>query len=93
LASRNSSNLRIVCPFAKEHLARHPELKDVSIAVTSRACSARLSQSPITPVKRTRLQRLNKVIISYASSPRHIALTSSNAVVFSSNQGAMRESS
>jgi uncharacterized protein len=27
LASRNSSRLRIVCPFAKEHLARHPELK------------------------------------------------------------------
>lgn len=28
LASRNSSRLRIVCPFAKEHLARHPELKE-----------------------------------------------------------------
>ena len=27
-ASRDSSGLRIVCPFAKEHLARHPELKD-----------------------------------------------------------------
>src|SRR5260370_19492849 len=27
LASRDSSRLRIVCPFAKEHLARHPELK------------------------------------------------------------------
>jgi len=28
LASRDSSYLRIVCPFAKEHLARHPELKE-----------------------------------------------------------------
>jgi uncharacterized protein len=28
LASRDSSCLRIVCPFAKEHLARHPELKE-----------------------------------------------------------------
>ena len=28
LASRDSSLLRIVCPFAKEHLARHPELKE-----------------------------------------------------------------
>ena len=28
LASRDSSGLRIVCPFAKEHLARHPELKE-----------------------------------------------------------------
>jgi predicted GNAT family acetyltransferase len=28
LASRDSSRLRIVCPFAKEHLARHPELKE-----------------------------------------------------------------
>ena len=28
LASRDSSSLRIVCPFAKEHLARHPELKE-----------------------------------------------------------------
>jgi uncharacterized protein len=28
LATRNSSHLRIVCPFAKEHLARHPELKE-----------------------------------------------------------------
>ena len=28
LASRESSRLRIVCPFAKEHLARHPELKE-----------------------------------------------------------------
>jgi predicted GNAT family acetyltransferase len=27
LASRYASSLRIVCPFAKEHLARHPELK------------------------------------------------------------------
>ena len=27
-ASRDSSGLRIVCPFAKEHLARHPELKE-----------------------------------------------------------------
>jgi predicted GNAT family acetyltransferase len=27
LASRNASSLRIVCPFAKEHLAHHPELK------------------------------------------------------------------
>jgi uncharacterized protein len=28
LASRDSSRLRIVCSFAKEHLARHPELKE-----------------------------------------------------------------
>ena len=28
LASRDSSGLRIVCPFAKEHLARHSELKE-----------------------------------------------------------------
>jgi uncharacterized protein len=28
LAARDSSRLRIVCPFAKEHLARHPELKE-----------------------------------------------------------------
>lgn len=28
LASRDSSRLHIVCPFAKEHLARHPELKE-----------------------------------------------------------------
>ena len=28
LASRDSSRLRLVCPFAKEHLARHPELKE-----------------------------------------------------------------
>ena len=28
LAVRDSSRLRIVCPFAKEHLARHPELKE-----------------------------------------------------------------
>ena len=28
LASRDSSRLRIVCPFAKEHLERHPELKE-----------------------------------------------------------------
>jgi predicted GNAT family acetyltransferase len=28
LASRVSSRLRIVCPFAKEYLARHPELKE-----------------------------------------------------------------
>jgi predicted GNAT family acetyltransferase len=28
LASRDSSGLRLVCPFAKEHLARHPELKE-----------------------------------------------------------------
>ena len=28
LASRDSSGLRIVCPFAKEYLARHPELKE-----------------------------------------------------------------
>jgi hypothetical protein len=26
LASRDSSRLRIVCQYAKEHLARHPEL-------------------------------------------------------------------
>src|SRR5260370_33580915 len=28
LASGDSSRLRIVCPFAKEHLACHPELKE-----------------------------------------------------------------
>ena len=28
LALRDSSHLRIVCPFANEHLARHPELKE-----------------------------------------------------------------
>jgi predicted GNAT family acetyltransferase len=28
LASRDSSHLGIVCPFAKEHLARHSELKE-----------------------------------------------------------------
>ena len=28
LAARNSSRLRIVCPFAKEHLAHHPDLKE-----------------------------------------------------------------
>ena len=28
LASRRSSRLRIVCPFAKEYLARHPELRE-----------------------------------------------------------------
>jgi len=28
LASRDSSRLRIVCSFAKEHLARHPQFKE-----------------------------------------------------------------
>jgi predicted GNAT family acetyltransferase len=28
LASRHSFRLRIVCPFAKEHLARHPEFME-----------------------------------------------------------------
>jgi predicted GNAT family acetyltransferase len=28
MASHDSSRLRVVCPFAKEHLARHPELKE-----------------------------------------------------------------
>jgi hypothetical protein len=28
LASRDSSRLRILCPFAREHLARHPKLKE-----------------------------------------------------------------
>jgi predicted GNAT family acetyltransferase len=28
LAARDSSRLRIVCPFAKEYLAHHPELKE-----------------------------------------------------------------
>lgn len=28
LASRDSSRIRVVCPFAKEYLARHPELKE-----------------------------------------------------------------
>ena len=32
LASRDSSRLRIVCPFAKEHLARHPELIEAGAA-------------------------------------------------------------
>ena len=32
LASRDSSSLRIVCPFAKEHLARHPELIEAGAA-------------------------------------------------------------
>ncbi|WP_433964336.1 GNAT family N-acetyltransferase [Tunturiibacter gelidiferens] len=36
LASRDSSRLRIVCPFAKEHLARHPELKER----VTRCCSS-----------------------------------------------------
>jgi hypothetical protein len=31
LAARDSS-LRIVCPFAKEHLARHPELIEAGAA-------------------------------------------------------------
>ena len=30
LASRDSSRLRIVCPFAKEHLARHPDSRNVT---------------------------------------------------------------
>ena len=30
LASRDSSRLRIVCPFAKEHLARHPNSRNAS---------------------------------------------------------------
>jgi predicted GNAT family acetyltransferase len=28
LASRDSSDVRLVCPFAKEHLEHHPELKE-----------------------------------------------------------------
>ena len=32
LASRDSSRLRVVCPFAKEHLARHPELIEAGAA-------------------------------------------------------------
>jgi hypothetical protein len=28
LAARDSSFLRIVCPFAREYLARHPEIKE-----------------------------------------------------------------
>lgn len=28
LASRDSSRLRTLCPFAKAHLARHPDLKE-----------------------------------------------------------------
>jgi predicted GNAT family acetyltransferase len=39
LAARNSSSLRIVCPFAKEHLARHPELKELY--------TVRLEASPV----------------------------------------------
>ena len=36
-ASRDSSRLRIVCPFAKEHLARHPELKGAGAPDKARA--------------------------------------------------------
>src|SRR5437762_6545798 len=36
LASRDSSRLRIVCPFAKEHLARHPETQ----GTLRRCCSS-----------------------------------------------------
>ena len=32
LAARDSSRLGIVCPFAKEHLARHPELAEAGAA-------------------------------------------------------------
>jgi hypothetical protein len=39
LASRDASSLRIVCPFAKEHLTRHPELKK-RYAVAARATIA-----------------------------------------------------
>src|SRR5882757_5957922 len=31
LASRDSSRLRLVCPFAKEHLARHPDSRNISL--------------------------------------------------------------
>jgi hypothetical protein len=37
--ARDSSRLRIVCPFAKEHLARHPELKE-RYAVAAKAAIA-----------------------------------------------------
>jgi predicted GNAT family acetyltransferase len=39
LASRDSSRLRIMYSFAKEHLTRHPELKEV-YAVAVRASIA-----------------------------------------------------
>jgi uncharacterized protein len=39
VASRDSSRLRIVCPFAKEHLAHHPELKE-RFAVAAQALIA-----------------------------------------------------
>ena len=41
LASRDSSCLRIVCPFAKEHLARHPELKERYAVQLEEASSVR----------------------------------------------------
>jgi hypothetical protein len=39
LASRDSSRLRIVCPFASEYLAGHPELKE-NYAVAAQALIA-----------------------------------------------------
>jgi predicted GNAT family acetyltransferase len=41
LASRDSSHLRIVCPFAKEYLARHPEFKERYAIRLEEACSDR----------------------------------------------------
>lgn len=41
LASRDSSRLRIVCPFPKEHLARHPELKERYAVQLEEASSVR----------------------------------------------------
>jgi len=41
IASSDSSSLRIVCSFAKEHLARHPELKE-RYAVAAQASIAEI---------------------------------------------------
>ncbi len=37
LAQENSMKLRIVCPFAKDYLARHPELKERYSALSEAA--------------------------------------------------------
>ena len=41
LASRDSSRLRIVCSFAKQHLARHPELKERCVVQLEEASPVR----------------------------------------------------
>lgn len=60
LALRDSPQLRIVCPFAIEHLARHPELKKrysvAAQAVISDEKSLRTRQNP-TQRAATRIQR------------------------------------